>query len=213
MSPTKKKKQKVLPSKAVCGSRASRNVSLDANEKNGVRPMALVNKKTLAEMWRKDPRQITRWVEDGMPHTKETTGQREVLFDVCDATEWRISHQMDKKFGELERHKLSQAKSQAELLEIEVRKKKEETIVVQQLEDYLFPIFHNFRSKILGLPSALAHVIAPMKEVTEIENTLRERLFQALEELAIYDRSKLITGRDITQRRKVGITPANTESK
>ena len=163
-----------------------------------------VNKQRLAELWNKDPRQIGRFIDEGMPQERGGRGGREVMFDVAEATEWRIRREVEKKHGELEAHKQRSAKLSADKLEIEVKRLKGEIIFVDEMEDHLYPIFHNFKSKMLALPATLAHVVASKKEVHEIEVTLTQAIHEALEELAQYDREQLITANDTRRPRRNG---------
>ena len=163
-----------------------------------------VNKQNLASLWNKDPRQIGRFLDEGMPSERGGRGGRELVFDVAEVTEWRIRREVEKKHGEHEAHKQRSAKLSADKLEIEVKRLKGEIILVDEMEDHLYPIFHNFRARMLALPATLAHVVTRKKEVHEIEVTLTQAIHEALEELAQYDREKLITSNDARRPRRNG---------
>ncbi|MFK7827923.1 MAG: hypothetical protein AB8G05_27490 [Oligoflexales bacterium] len=74
-------------------------------------------------------------------------------------------------------------KSRADKIELEVALKKGELVTIKEVETEWNKMTLAFRNKMLGIPGALAPVLADIDDITEVEYTLKKAVMDALTEI------------------------------
>ena len=154
------------------------------------------NQSEISEVFGIDPRQIRRLMDEGVPHKKTKKGV--VMFNSQDFFEWFVQRELSKKYGEIEKHKERYERARADEKELTVQMLRGSVVEMDLLEDAMIPMIHNAKAKLLSLPHAMAHRVATLREVPQIEAALEEKVYEVLGELA-YDRKKIVA-RQISRR-------------
>ncbi|MFE8032268.1 hypothetical protein [Thiohalocapsa marina] len=91
-------------------------------------------------------------------------------------------YQTDRLDPGLERARLDRAR--ADLAELALAQKRGELLAASDVEENWTSMVLNARSKLLALPSKLAHELAGTRDPAEVASRLKTAVYQALEELA-----------------------------
>lgn len=115
----------------------------------------------------------------------------------------------DKKTLETERTRLASA--QANKTELEVEVIRGNLIPADQVEEVVNNMISSFRAKMLSLPTKAAPTIVAMADTAQVEASLKEYVYEALQELSEYDSEKYST-QDDKQSGKAGSATTSTYS-
>jgi hypothetical protein len=75
-------------------------------------------------------------------------------------------------------------RAQAAMAELDLAERRGETITVDVMVPYMAAIYTRTRARLLALPSAVAPLVAEPGRVAEVQEILRERVYEVLTELA-----------------------------
>jgi len=122
---------------------------------------------------------LDNWRRKGCPHTK--TG-KQVFFDMDTLKKW-LNHYSDKDLDYTqERAKLTRLQAEKVTLDLEQQRRKllplEMVILAWQGQ------IANARAKLLALPPKVAAQVLGMESYVELEHTIRDIIYEALDELA-----------------------------
>ena len=92
----------------------------------------------------------------------------------------------DKVDYNTERAKLVRAKRESQELELRVRKN--ELHMTEDIEKALTDMLVNFRTKLMAIPAKLSPIMAKKKDQTEIFKLMKAAIDETLEELADFDK-------------------------
>jgi hypothetical protein len=70
------------------------------------------------------------------------------------------------------------------MAELDLAERRGETITVDVMVPYMAAIYTRTRARLLALPSAVAPLVAEPGRVAEVQEILRERVYEVLTELA-----------------------------
>ena len=78
-------------------------------------------------------------------------------------------------------------KAQADMVEIELAEKNAQLVAVGHVEMDWMGMVNACRSKLLAIPTKSAYQVAHLNDTHEIEKYLKRTIYEALEELAVYE--------------------------
>ncbi|WP_263079500.1 terminase small subunit [Endozoicomonas sp. Mp262] len=159
----------------------------------------LVNKKQLAEIIGKSERTITTFQKNGLPIQSEGTRGTANIYNTSDVIDWLIQTEIEKYFSassgvgngtevfdyDVENARLTHHKANIAALDEQVKEGK--LIPADVVEAAWVDFVAAFRAKILGIPTKAAHQFLNLTDLAQIQDCLKEHLFEALAELADYD--------------------------
>lgn len=139
------------------------------------------------------------------------TGREQLMESTeCLPVMFGIGKPSDKKSLETERTRLASA--QAEKTELEVEVIKANLIPAEHVEEVVNNMVASFRAKVLSIPTKAAHAVITLADPAQAEATLREYIYEALQELSEYDSEEYSTSND-KQVGKAGSSTTDTNSK
>ena len=119
------------------------------------------------------------WRRKGCPHTK--TG-KQVFFDLDDLNQWLNTRSGGELDYTQERAKLT--KLQAEKVTLELEQQRGKLLPLEMVILAWQGQVANARAKLLALPPKVASHVLGMESYVEIEHTIRDIIYEALDELA-----------------------------
>lgn len=153
----------------------------------------LVNKKELCEILGKSERTITTWQKNGLPIELEARRGQSNTYDTEQVLDWLISREIAGLTSgeggaihdyEAERARLTHHQANKTSLEEDVLKGK--LIPADLVEQVQGDMVTAFRSRILSIPTKAAHALLGIEDINESKETLKEFLYEALNELSDY---------------------------
>jgi len=87
----------------------------------------------------------------------------------------------------LEEEKIKLTSAQAEKVELEVEVLKGVLVPADEIEEHLNTIFGAFKARLLSIPTKAAPSVIGIINVLEIEEAIKEYIYEALEELKDYE--------------------------
>lgn len=154
----------------------------------------LVNKVELAELLDKSERTLTTWQKNGMPIEMEGRRGAGNKYNVAKVVEWLIRRETSKLTVsddgtvhdyEAERARLTH--HQANKTELEAQVLKGKLIPSETVERVQGDMVSAFRAKMLSLPTKTAGKVQNLTELAEIEEALRQEVYESLTELSDYE--------------------------
>lgn len=151
----------------------------------------IVNKKELSEIFGKSEVTLTTWQKNGLPIKREAQRGASHQYDTEDCINWLIRREIGKlTVGddgtvhdyEAERARLTHHQANKTQLEEEVLKGT--LIPAEKVEQVQGDMVSSFRAKILAIPTKAAHAVIGLEDLNEAKETLKEFLYEALNELA-----------------------------
>ncbi len=102
--------------------------------------------------------------------------------------------------------------AQAEKTELEVKVMHSQLVPIDEVNDFLLPMLNNFRSRCLSVPHAIAHQLVTITKVSEIEEIVRGKIYEALTELSEYEPDNQSSKRNHKERKPDSKAPAIAKS-
>lgn len=155
--------------------------------------MALVNKSQLAEIVGKTQQTLTTWQKNGLPIFAEGRNGQSHQYETADVIQWMINREIGKLTVsddgrvhdyEAERARLTHHQANKTALEESVLKGK--LIPAEVVEQVQGDMVSAFRARILSIPTKAAHAVLGLDDMNEAQDTLKQFLYEALNELADY---------------------------
>ena len=147
----------------------------------------MATQRELAEHLDLSTKRISELIRDGILPSK--MGRSPLNIDVCRIAYISYLRKLggyNKKSGggDIAEEKTRLTKAQADKAELEVSELEGQLIPAQLVQDTWTDMVANVRSKLLGLPSRIAHQVIAMETYPEAEQLIKENVHDALSELA-----------------------------
>jgi|TARA_R110002050_G_scaffold177050_1_gene310146 phage terminase Nu1 subunit (DNA packaging protein) len=147
----------------------------------------MATQRELAEHLDLSTKRISELIRDGILPSK--MGRSPINIDVCRIAYISYLRKLggyNKKSGggDIAEEKTRLTKAQADKAELEVSELEGQLIPAQLVQDTWTDMVANVRSKLLGLPSRIAHQVIAMETYPEAEQLIKENVHDALSELA-----------------------------
>ena len=147
----------------------------------------MASQRELAEHLDLSTKRISELIRDGILPSK--MGRSPINIDVCRIAYISYLRKLggyNKKSGggDIAEEKTRLTKAQADKAELEVSELEGQLIPAQLVQDTWTDMVANVRSKLLGLPSRIAHQVIAMETYPEAEQLIKENVHDALSELA-----------------------------
>lgn len=156
-----------------------------------------VNKTELSEIIGVSQRTLTTWQKNGMPIAMDGTRGTENLYDSEEIIQWMIQREINRRITdhggneaefydyEMERARLTH--HQANIASLDEQVKQGKLIPSDVVEGAWVDFVAAFRAKVMSIPTKAAHQFIALTELTQVQDCMKEHLFEALAELADYD--------------------------
>lgn len=113
---------------------------------------------------------------------------RESLYYLPDIIEWRLNRDLTLDGGSnLQAERARLAAAQADKTEIEVEILRGKVFKAEQIERAWTDMIANCRSRLIVIPTKLAPILSAEKDQKKIESSIRDAVFDALNELKDYE--------------------------
>ena len=147
----------------------------------------MATQRELAEHLDLSTKRISELIRDGILPSK--MGRSPINIDVCRIAYISYLRKLggyNKKSGggDIAEEKTRLTKAQADKAELEVSELEGQLIPAQLVQDTWTDMVANVRSKLLGLPSRIAHQVIALETYPEAEQLIKENVHDALSELA-----------------------------
>ena len=147
----------------------------------------MATQRELAEHLDLSTKRISELIRDGILPSK--MGRSPINIDVCRIAYISYLRKLGgyhKKSGggDIAEEKTRLTKAQADKAELEVSELEGQLIPAQLVQDTWTDMVANVRSKLLGLPSRIAHQVIALETYPEAEQLIKENVHDALSELA-----------------------------
>jgi len=147
----------------------------------------MATQRELAEHLDLSTKRISELIRDGILPSK--MGRSPINIDVCRIAYISYLRKLGgyhKKSGgeDIAEAKTRLTQAQADKAELEVSELEGQLIPAQLVQDTWTDMVANVRSKLLGLPSRIAHQVIAMETYPEAEQLIKENVHDALSELA-----------------------------
>jgi phage terminase Nu1 subunit (DNA packaging protein) len=144
----------------------------------------ITDRKGIADIFGVTTRTIDTWQKEGLPVV--AVPGRPCQFDTVKAIEWRLAKigAADGEDLDYNREKARLTKAQADKAEMEAEELRENLIPADEVAKEWGDICATIRTRLLAIPTKLAHKLANIRKISEAEELLREAIHQALEEIA-----------------------------
>lgn len=156
-----------------------------------------VNKTELSEIVGVSQRSLTTWQKNGMPIAMDGTRGTENLYDTEEIINWMIQREINRrvadhggdeeKMYEYEAERARLTYHQANIASLDEQVKEGRLIPAETVESAWVDFVAAFRAKVLSIPTKAAHHFITLDDLNQIQDCLKEHLFEALAELADYD--------------------------
>lgn len=137
----------------------------------------LFSRKETAEFMSVSAIAVSQWTVD-----YEVKKGTRSLYDIRKVIQWRIARDQEKSSNlTMERTRL--AKLQADKVEIDLRIARGEVCTIPMVMEHWQEMIMSIRAKLLAMPPKIATAAIDASSVKEIEETVMELMYEALEEL------------------------------
>ena len=157
----------------------------------------MVNKTDLSEIVGISQRSLTTWQKNGMPIAVDGTRGSENLYDTKEVIDWMIQREIERRisdhggsetdFYDLEMERARLTYHQANIASLDQKIKEGKLIPADVVEGAWVDFVAAFRAKVLSVPTKAAHQFIGLNDLAQIQDVLKEHLYEALAELADYD--------------------------
>jgi phage terminase Nu1 subunit (DNA packaging protein) len=151
-----------------------------------------VKKFELAHIFDVSEKTISRWQDleaKALPVAKDGKRGEHNLYDLKACMAWWLNFQIEKVAG-LDGKKLDVAQEAAKLNQARRTKVEIETLIIkgelcrtEEVEHYWATAANAAKTRLLSMPTTLAHVVLSATEYGEVEKIIKEAVYEALEEL------------------------------
>lgn len=143
---------------------------------------------TIAKLFGLSERRVQQMAQEGIIPKPEKN-----QYELVGCVRSYINYLQQRAFGKgvapqdthVERARL--LKAQADMAEIELAEKTRALVTVERVEADWLAMVSATRAKLLSIPTKSAYQIAALKEPQEIERFLKRTIYEALNELAVYE--------------------------
>jgi phage terminase Nu1 subunit (DNA packaging protein) len=156
-----------------------------------------VNKIELAEITGKSERTLTAWQKSGMPIELNSGRGSSNQYDTASVIEWMINREMEnriKKHGgdradwyDYEKERARLTHHQANKVSLEEKVLHGELIPISEVLRVQGNMVSAFRARALAIPTKAAHDLLGVTELNQAKATIKEFIFEALDELSDFD--------------------------
>ncbi|WP_345198935.1 terminase small subunit [Kistimonas scapharcae] len=157
----------------------------------------VVNKRELAEIVGKSQQTLTTWQKNGMPISSDGANGTANLYDTEEIIQWMISREIERRIADhggdmgdwfdYEKERARLTHHQANIAGLDEEVKRGRLIPADVVESAWVDFVAAFRAKVLSIPTKAAHQFITLSDLNQIQDCLKEHLFEALAELADYD--------------------------
>jgi phage terminase Nu1 subunit (DNA packaging protein) len=148
----------------------------------------IVTKSELAEILGVSERTLSTWQQEGLPiENQQHQGNTYHTVKVIDWLKQHHANRLTESNGEildLEAEKARLTKAQADAAELKLAEQKRQLLDANEVQAVWENNIMACRAKLLSLPSKIAPVVANETSTPIIESTIRDALYEALDELS-----------------------------
>lgn len=154
----------------------------------------IVNKRQLADIFGVAEETLTQWQKQGMPILLQRKGQQGNQYETKAVIEWiNARRASDEPPTDYDTERTRKVKLEADILALEKAKIEGKLIPADKAETAWVKLTSAFRAKLLSIPNKYAPILAAQTGFIEIEQTLNDAIYRALNELSDSDLAERIT--------------------
>lgn len=153
----------------------------------------IVNRTTLSIILGKNFTTIDNWIRQGMPYIEKGSKGVDWLFDTTQVIAWRESKLREENTS-LERIEIDEAKrrklvAEASLLELELKTKQRQVILLQEVEEGITHAYLTIKQRLRTIPERIISELINETDETAAREILLNEIDDALLELSQLDYS------------------------